>query len=270
MKSLAVVLAALALATGAQPAIAQSAVPPDLRATMQRRYVAILRADVPTWDALTADDFTLVAGDGSVLTKAQRIAQMKGQQPDTTTSTQIPKETVHVYGNAATERYDGGNAWVQIVWSKDPKGWRAHSAQVTLVPPDSAAVRKAIDDGNARVMDGFKRGDVATLTAAYTSDAVVMVPNMPAWEGPEAIRLGFTGLFAQFSIPAVKLVTRDVVVNGFRAIERGTYEWTLHPKSGTGPDITDNGKYLTVWEQQGDGSWKLLRDISNSDRPGQM
>ena len=49
-------------------------------------------------------------------------------------------------------------------------------------------------------------------------------------------------------------------------IERGTYQWTLHPKSGTGADVTDNGKYVTVWELQDDGSWKISRDISNSDR----
>jgi ketosteroid isomerase-like protein len=270
MKSLAVVVAALALATAATPCIAQSAVPSDLRAAMQRRYLAIVRADVPTWDGLTAEDFTLVAGDGSVLTKAQRIAAMKAQQPDTTSATQVPKETVHVFGNAATERYDGGDAWVQIVWAKDATGWRAHSAQVTPVSPDSAAVRKAIDDNTARFADNFKRGDAAAVTAVYTSDAVLMVSNVPAWEGSEGIRQGLTGFFAQFSIPSVKIVTHDVVISGVRAIERGTYEWTLHPKTGTGPDITDHGKYLTVWEEQGDGSWKILRDISNSDRPGPM
>src|SRR5207245_620651 len=34
--------------------------------------------------------------------------------------------------------------------------------------------------------------------------------------------------------------------------------------------FVDNGKYLTVWGRQADGSWKIIRDINNSDRPGAM
>jgi len=29
--------------------------------------------------------------------------------------------------------------------------------------------------------------------------------------------------------------------------------------------MEDKGKYLTVWQRQGDGSWKVVRDINNAD-----
>jgi hypothetical protein len=44
-------------------------------------------------------------------------------------------------------------------------------------------------------------------------------------------------------------------------------EWTLVPKTAQGEEMTTKGKYLTVWKQQADGSWKIVRDINNSDEP---
>jgi len=31
--------------------------------------------------------------------------------------------------------------------------------------------------------------------------------------------------------------------------------------------VVDNGKYLTVWKKQADGSWKVLFDMFNTDMP---
>ena len=143
-------------------------------------------------------------------------------------------------------------------------------AQVTPVVADSASVRRAIDDNNARFLAALKQGDAAVLAASYTTTGVVMIPNLPAWQGPDGIRQGFAGFLAQFVVTDGKLATQDVIITPFYAIERGTYQWTLHPKSGTGPDVMDIGKYVTVWELQDDGTWKISRDISNSDRAASM
>jgi ketosteroid isomerase-like protein len=59
--------------------------------------------------------------------------------------------------------------------------------------------------------------------------------------------------------------TEDVMVSGDLAVETGTFAWTLQPKSGA--EVKDKGKYLTVWKRQADGSWKIVRDIDNSDLP---
>jgi ketosteroid isomerase-like protein len=38
-------------------------------------------------------------------------------------------------------------------------------------------------------------------------------------------------------------------------------------KNAAGKTVSDKGKYLIVWKKHADGSWKVLFDISNSDRP---
>ena len=67
------------------------------------------------------------------------------------------------------------------------------------------------------------------------------------------------------SMTSGKLTTNSVDVGGDYAIETGNYELTATPKGGK--PVTEKGKYITVWKKQADGSWKIYRDIANSDSP---
>lgn len=256
-------LAALLVA----PCLSQTPVPADLKTAMKQRAEALSRADAATWGRLTADNFVVVTGNGALQTKAQRVAQIKAGQPNGPSS--VEHETVQVYGNTAVQRFQStrDGIWVAFVWAKDSNGWRVTYAQVTPIIPDSASVRNAIDANNARFIESMKRGDAAATAAQYDSDAVVMLSGTTAWEGANAITQGFTALFNGATVPDFKLTTREVIIVAGAAIERGAYEMTTHPKSGPGADVVDKGKYLTVWAQQPDGSWKIHYDTSNSDNP---
>jgi ketosteroid isomerase-like protein len=37
--------------------------------------------------------------------------------------------------------------------------------------------------------------------------------------------------------------------------------------SPSGKPLRDRGKYVTVWRKQADGSWRVVRDVFNSDLP---
>lgn len=130
-------------------------------------------------------------------------------------------------------------------------------------PADTAAVKAAVEAANARFLDAFKRGDRAGMLANYADDAVVMMPNEEAWRGREAFEKGFAKLLEQVSYREGSATTVDIMRAGDLAIETGTFAWTLQAKAG--PEIKDKGKYLTVWRHQPDGSWKIVRDINNSD-----
>jgi ketosteroid isomerase-like protein len=250
------------------PHISRSQVPADLRAAVRARLTALGQSDAATWGRFTSDSFTVVSTDGRSMTKADRIAQLKAGSPG---PAWIPQhERYHAVGAAFVHRFDFAEVAFMEVWTREHGTWRAADVQVTAIIPDSATVRHAIDSANAGYLGVFKRGDASALTAYYTDNALVMAPNMAAWQGRAGISQGFTGFLSQFSLVDARLATSDIIITAYYAIERGTYAWTLHPKSGTGPDIVDNGKYLTVWERQDDGSWKIARDINNSDRPGAM
>jgi ketosteroid isomerase-like protein len=51
-----------------------------------------------------------------------------------------------------------------------------------------------------------------------------------------------------------------------KAFDRGTYRWKAVPRSG-GDAIEDHGKYPVILQRQPGGSWKVARDMDNSDRP---
>ena len=133
--------------------------------------------------------------------------------------------------------------------------------------PDAATVRQAIEANNARFSAALLKGDTATIANFYANDAILMVANMKAIRGHEAIAKGVSGLIAAMQPSTFKLQTEDVIVAGDYAIETGSFELTSKPASKGAKPGQDIEKYLVVWKKQADGSYKILRDISNSDQP---
>ena len=133
--------------------------------------------------------------------------------------------------------------------------------------PDNAAVRQAIEANDARFSAALLKGDTATLANFYADDAILMAANMKAIRGHEAIAKGVSGLIAAMQPSSFKLQTEDVIVAGDYAIETGSFELTSKPASKGAKPGQDVEKYVVVWKKQADGSYKILRDISNSDQP---
>jgi uncharacterized protein (TIGR02246 family) len=128
---------------------------------------------------------------------------------------------------------------------------------------DPVAVRQAIDQGNTKMADALAKADTAAIMSMYDNDAVVMMSGQPAWRGKADISTQGTGMLQAVKFSDVKFTTSNVDIAGDYAIETGTYAMTGTEK-GKKP-VPDKGKYVTVWKKQADGSWKVYRDISNSD-----
>ena len=132
---------------------------------------------------------------------------------------------------------------------------------------DPAVVRQAIEQVNADFAVGLKGGDPARLAAHYDADAIAMPPNMPAARGTAEIQKMFTDMFAAVTISDFSLNIADLVVKEDMAIETGNMVMVMQPKQAGAPVMTDTSKYVVVWKKQADGSWKLWRDIFNSNIP---
>lgn len=136
------------------------------------------------------------------------------------------------------------------------------AAPAGLSDADKAAIQKGTADSelhfNAKPAD-FK----AHAAAYYAADAIFMPPNGDAIQGAEAIGTWMAGYPA---INNTKFAIVDMNGSGDMAYVHGTYEMDLTAPGAT-VAVHDKGKYLEIWKKQTDGSWKVARDIFNSDIP---
>ena len=142
---------------------------------------------------------------------------------------------------------------------------RSASVAQSGAPADRAAVQAAIDAQLATFRDAMIKGDTAGMASIYTEDAIVMPPNTPVVRGRAAMNAMNAGMFASISVTDMKFATSDLILTGDYAIETGSYQMTIKPKNA--PQLVDDGKYISIWQKQADGSWKMIRDIFNSDKP---
>jgi uncharacterized protein (TIGR02246 family) len=117
---------------------------------------------------------------------------------------------------------------------------------------------------NAHVA-ALNAGDADAWVGEFAEDAVQMPPHSPANLGKQAIRAWSQGLLNLFRCQFA-LTVDEVRVAGEWAFERGRYTIALTPKGGGAP-MYEAGKYITVYERHAESSWKMARDIWNSDMP---
>jgi ketosteroid isomerase-like protein len=132
-----------------------------------------------------------------------------------------------------------------------------------LSKQDEAAIREHDADW-VKIMNSGKPDWNAAVDAYYADDAKVLWPNAPAAVGRPAIK----NAVAQF--PPLKEFKWDVISlegQGDLAYVHGTYEMTMVPAGASTP-VTDKGKGIEVFKKQADGTWKVIRDIWNSDQAG--
>ncbi len=106
-------------------------VPDDLRQAMDQRDEAIVQANAIVWDRLTTEDFTVVRENGRLMTKAERLAQLRQQTPAPLPAPE--QEQIQRYGDVVVRRIRVGDVWVLQVWVRGEQGWRVSIGQLTRV-----------------------------------------------------------------------------------------------------------------------------------------
>ncbi len=150
-------------------------------------------------------------------------------------------------------------------------GGAAACAPKAPPPVDEGAIRTSIEAANTKFANAISKGDTATAFGNYADDAILMMPGQKPWRGRAELSAGFGGLMSAMTVSEMSFKTETVLVSGDLAVESGNYTMTLTPKGGKNPKaMKDEGKYVTAWKKQADGSWKIVRDISNTNMPGPM
>jgi ketosteroid isomerase-like protein len=130
---------------------------------------------------------------------------------------------------------------------------------VGLTASDEAALRQALDIE----MKAANEADAAGWASVYAHDAIVLRPHAPAVQGREAIQQWLATLPP---ISNAKGEGLEIVGYGDLAYLRGTYTMTFSIPGAPAP-IDEQGKFLQIYRKQSDDSWKMTREIYNSDLP---
>lgn len=124
----------LAIATSlSATTTARAQVPSDLRAAMQARDAAFYAADSVQWEKYTASTFTTVQQDGSFMTRAERLANLRTQAPRTYVPRSREQNTQR--GDIVLARFFSGGLWVLEVWTRETGTWMVLMSQVTTAKP---------------------------------------------------------------------------------------------------------------------------------------
>lgn len=127
----------------------------------------------------------------------------------------------------------------------------------------SAADEQALRAADAASVAHIVAKDWAGFAGDFAENGVLLPPNGEPVTGRAAIQT-WAGAFPPMT--EFKGGATDVLGSGDLAVVQGTYALVLAPPGAPAP-VSDHGKYLAVYRKQTDGSWKVVRDIWNSNLP---
>lgn len=138
------------------------------------------------------------------------------------------------------------------------------AAAATPAAPSASDARHAVDSMNTAMASAMARGDSKAISAMYASNAILDAPGAPLMSGADAISKNYDQMLSGVTLQGPAIHTDDVMTGGDLVVENGTWSWTAQPKTG-GKAQAQKGHYLTVWQRQPDGAWKIVRDYVTAD-----
>src|SRR6267143_1451390 len=118
----------------------------EVKQMIEQYRNALTKKDTAALERIWADDYTFINASGAVVTKAERLANLKSGATSLDTIITDPDMKIRVYGgdvavaiNRVTLKgqYSGkatsGQFQASIVWAKTPSGWQLVCNQITPV-----------------------------------------------------------------------------------------------------------------------------------------
>jgi uncharacterized protein (TIGR02246 family) len=124
---------------------------------------------------------------------------------------------------------------------------------------------KKVEEWNKQFSAALIAGDKAKMLSFYANDAYSLPSYSPMLIGKKAIENSMNmDENSDMKITSFKFNTKDLWISGDQMCEVGTYDLSMsvgNPAKTT----SDHGKYLTIYQKQKDGSWKIRADMWNTD-----
>jgi len=132
---------------------------------------------------------------------------------------------------------------------------------------DQAAVEQELKTIETAWNADYNARDPSKIITYYAEDAALANPGSPLSTDSVSRQLEITKFISD---PTLKLEFASdrvhVAKSGELAVTRGHYSMQVTDPATKQPK-TDTGSYLTVWQKQGDGSWKAVEDFITPGAP---
>jgi uncharacterized protein (TIGR02246 family) len=125
-----------------------------------------------------------------------------------------------------------------------------------------ASARPDIEAANEAWLPGLQHRDALAITAAYSNDGLFIAPDGTVTRGRDAI----TGMYQARFPRLTEIRGGGVVLDGLAVVSpRCVYEWghAWLEMAENGTDVVrSGGPYLTVWQREADGHWRISRNLA--------
>lgn len=119
--------------------------------------------------------------------------------------------------------------------------------------------RRAIDEGNARAVEAWAKGDAELILSVFAEDSFELRPDGSVVRGKAKILELMKASMKRLG-PGVELTvkTTSVWLDGGTAYETGK---SVYKYKAAGQPKTFETLYVSIWKKQRDGAWKLYVDM---------
>ena len=128
---------------------------------------------------------------------------------------------------------------------------------------DVSAVKEVLGQYAVAANDG----DLDSWISLWADGGTRMAPNTPPQVGKKAIGEDMEPLFDGFDID-ITIHVEEATAHGDLGLTRSSFTLKMTPRAGGEEMVFEpDGKALTVYERQADGSWKIVYDCFNTNVP---
>jgi len=118
---------------------------------------------------------------------------------------------------------------------------------------------RAIEKANSEFIFAMKTGDAATIAAPYIEQTSLITIDGACIQGRTEIEKMYRDRFARSGLArSTKINSKKLVVDGDLGYESGYGEIE---SLKDGKLSISGGRFLTVWQRQANGDWKILRNV---------
>ena len=108
--------------------------------------------------------------------------------------------------------------------------------------------------------------DLDRFMSFVADDAYTLMPDADLIQGKATIRSLWSGMFTSPGFALKWSATNvEVAADGRTGYTIGTFELGMQDSSGK--TLNRTGKYITIWQKQSDGQWKVVADTAVFDSP---